>query len=139
MENGRKKTQLMFWTVLFYTLVAPFLASLAAALGMLAAPKIGLALDLPQPQPPLGPAIVFVYVWSAMPAALAGGLLAALAGRGQSGPLWAASAGILAFAAASLLLTPPPRHLLTGLAAMAGLVSMAVWLILKRLGLADPA
>lgn len=130
--NGQRA----FWTFLFYTLCGPFFAALAfAAFAILAAP-LNLAALLPPGLPPLGEAVAAIFVWSALPAALAAlAIVPMVLKRGTFGWMIAASAGVIAFAAAMTLAPIPHQDALPALAFAAGLVSLAVRLVLLAAGI----
>lgn len=122
-SNGQRA----FWTFLFYTLCGPFFAALTYAIVVLLAPPLKLGALLPDGLPPLGETVAGVFVWSALPSALAAfGLIPMVLRRGRFGWIEAATAGVIAFAAAAALAPFDARGALPALAFMAGLVSLAV-------------
>lgn len=122
-SNGQRA----FWTFLFYTLCGPFFAALVYALAVLLAPPLKLGALLPADLPPIGEAVAGVFVWAAIPAALAAiGLIPMVLRRGHFGWIEAAAAGVIAFAAAAALMPFDARGSLPVLAFTAGLVSLAV-------------
>jgi hypothetical protein len=121
--NGQRA----FWTFLFYTLCGPFFAALGYAAFALLAPPLRLGALLPAGLPPLGEAVAGVFVWSALPAALAAlGVVPLVLKRGTFGWVIAAAAGVIAFAAATAIAPFPHQNALPALAFTAGLVSLAV-------------
>lgn len=122
-SNGQRA----FFTFLFYTLCGPFFAALAYAAAIVLAPPLRLGALLPAGLPPLGPAVTSVFVWSALPAALAAVMLVPMVlRRGTFGWIEAAAVGVIAFAAAAVLAPFQNFGALTVLAFVAGLVSLAV-------------
>lgn len=125
--NGQRA----FWTFLFFTLCGPFFAALAYAAVVILAPPLKLGALLPAGLPSLGEAVAGVFVWSALPAALTAlGLVPMVLRRGTFGWVEAAAAGVIAFAAATVI--APFQHdvTLAVLAFCAGLVSLAVRTVL---------
>jgi hypothetical protein len=126
-SNGQRA----LWTFLIYTLVGPFLAALAVALGLLLAPPFGLGALLPENAPAVGDAAMGVFVWSAIPAAIAAlALVVVVLLRGSFGWLEAAAAGIAGF---MLAILASPGALGNGVpffAFVAGLVAVGVRQIL---------
>lgn len=121
--NGQRA----FWTFLFYTLCGPFFAALAFALAVLLAPPLKLGPLLPTDLPPFGEAVAGVFVWAAVPAALAAiGLIPMVLRRGRFGWIEAAAAGVIGFAAGAALMPFDARGAMPVLAFAAGLVSLAV-------------
>jgi len=119
--------QRAFWTFLAYTLIAPFLAGLGVAAAMVLSPLVGLDVWLPKELPNVGITAMATYVWSALPAALAGLAMFILVWRtGTFGVLAAAVAGIGALAIAFAFSNMPHREFLMVLAFFAGLVSLGV-------------
>lgn len=125
--NGQRA----FWTFLFFTLCGPFFAALACAAAMILAPPLKLGALLPDGLPPLGEAVASVFVWSALPAALAAlGLVPMVWRRGTFGWIEAAAAGVIAFATATVI--APFQHdvALAVPAFLAGLIALAVRYVL---------
>jgi hypothetical protein len=121
--NGQRA----FWTFLFYTLCGPFFAALAYAGANILAPPLKLGALLPAGLPPLGEGVAGVFVWAALPAAMAAiGLVPMVWRRGRFGWIEAAAAGVIAFAAASALAPFEAHGALPVLAFTAGLVSLMV-------------
>ena len=122
-SNGQRA----LWTFLFYTLCGPFFAALLYAAIMILAPLLNLGALLPAALPPLGEAVTGVFIWSALPAALAAlGLVLLVLKRGSFNWGEAAIAGVFGFAIAVVVF--PPEHLAanTWLAFLAGVISLAV-------------
>ena len=98
--NGQRA----FWVFLGFTLVGPFFAALLYAVVALLAPFLKLSALLPLGLPPLGQAAMAIFVWAAVPSALAAvGLIPMVFRRGGFGPIIAAAAGVIAFAAGNAL------------------------------------
>jgi hypothetical protein len=130
--NGQRA----FWTFLFYTLCGPFFAALAYAAIAILAPPLKLGALLPASLPPLGEAVLSVFVWGALPAALAAiGLAPMVLRRGTFGWVVAAAAGVIAFAAATTIAPFESHDALPAMAFLAGLVSMAVRAVLLAAGI----
>lgn len=126
--NGQRA----LWTFLFYTLLGPFLAAVLYALATVLAGPLKLAALLPEGLPPLGEGVASVFVWSALPAALAAlGLVPMVLRRGRFGWIEAAAAGVLAFAAANVVAPFQSQGALPFLAFVAGLVSLGVRHVLR--------
>lgn len=119
--------QRALWTFLGFTLVGPFFAGLATAAALLLAPPLGLGALLPDNLPPVGVAAASVFVWAAVPSALAAiGILPIVFKTGTFGALTAAVAGVVAFALATLVVPIPFQEGLPVFAFAAGLVAMLV-------------
>lgn len=135
-EAQISNAQRALWTFLLYMLVAPFFGALAVAAILLLAPLIGLGAWLPPGLPPLGPAAGSAYVWSALPAGLAAlGLAPMVLKRGGFGWIEAAAAGVIAVGAAAVLFPFPHQGMLTSIAFLGGLVSVALRAVLLRVGI----
>ena len=81
----------LLWTFLFYTLAGPFLAGLVAATVAIVAGDIAAMPDTPNP----GEVGISIYLWSAIPAALAALMLLPLVWkRGRFGIPEAGIAGV---------------------------------------------
>jgi hypothetical protein len=131
-SNGQRA----FWTFLFYTLCGPFFAALAFACVALLAAPLKLEALLPPDLPPLGETVIAIFVWAALPAALAAiGLLPMVLRRGTFGWIEAAAAGVIAFAAGAALMPFDARGALPALAFAAGLVSLGVRHVLLAAGI----
>lgn len=121
--NGQRA----FWVFLGFTLVGPFFAALLYAVVALLAPFLKLSALLPPGLPPLGQAAMAIFVWAAVPSALAAvGLIPMVFRRGGFGPIIAAAAGVIAFAAGNALAPIAYQDYLPALAFAAGLVSLGV-------------
>ena len=130
--NGQRA----FWTFLFFTLCGPFFAALAYAAVMILAPPLKLGALLPVGSPPLGEAVASVFVWSALPAALAAlGVMPMVFRRGAFGWVVAAAAGVIAFAAATAIAPIQHEVTLAVLAFFAGLIALAVRYVLLAAGI----
>lgn len=134
--EGASNGQRALWTFLFYALCGPFFAALAYALVVVLAPPLKLEALLPTSLPPLGEAVAGVFVWSAIPAALAAlGLVPMVLRRGTFGWIEAAAAGVIAFAAANAVAPFEHNGALPALAFLAGLTSLAVRFALLAMGI----
>ena len=121
--NGQRA----FWVFLGFTLVGPFFAALLYAVVALLAPFLKLSALLPPGLPPLGQAAMAIFVWAAVPSAWAAvGLIPMVFRRGGFGPIIAAAAGVIAFAAGNALAPIAYQDYLPALAFAAGLVSLGV-------------
>jgi hypothetical protein len=130
--NGQRA----LWTFLFFTLCGPFFAALTYAIAILLAAPLGLGSLLPQGLPPLPEAVMGVFVWSALPAALAAVILLPIVWRrGTFGWVEAAAAGVVAFAAAAVLAPFQNFGGLSVLAFLAGLIAIAVRHVLLAAGI----
>ncbi len=130
--NGQRA----FWTFLFFTLCGPFFAALAYAAAVILAPPLKLGALLPVGSPPLGEAVAGVFVWSALPAALAAlGVMPMVFRRGTFGWVVAAAAGVIAFAAATAIAPIQHEVTLAVLAFFAGLIALAVRYVLLAAGI----
>lgn len=130
--NGQRA----FWTFLFFTLCGPFFAALAYAAAVILAPPLKLGALLPVGSPPLGEAVAGVFVWSALPAALAAlGVMPMVFRRGTFGWVMAAAAGVIAFAAATAIAPIEHEVTLAVLAFFAGLIALAVRYVLLAAGI----
>ena len=150
MSNG----QSALWTFLFFTLVAPFFGALLTAgytpFAIWANWAPYTAGDHAPYDPTnlpdsagltalIGTAAVRAYVWSAIPAGLAGLMLAALlVARGPFSWAIAGAAGVIAFFIAYVVFPFPHGGLIAGFAAGAGLVATAMALLLRRIGVLAP-
>lgn len=130
--NGQRA----LWTFLFFTLCGPFFAALAYAAAVILASPLKLGALLPETLPPLGEAVAGVFVWAALPAALAAiGLLPMVLKRGTFGWVMAAAAGVVGFAAAAALAPFGHQDALPVLAFAAGLIALAVRFVLLAAGI----
>ncbi len=117
----------LLWTFLFYTLAGPFLAGLVAATVAIVAGDIAAMPDTPNP----GEVGISIYLWSAIPAALAALMLLPLVWkRGRFGIPEAGIAGVAAFGVAFVLAPLPLGGAIAYAAFAAGLISIAVRQIL---------
>jgi hypothetical protein len=126
-------SQRALWTFLIYALVGPFFAALALVIIVVLASLFNLSGLLPVEPSGLGEAALAVFVWSALPATVAGLILAVVVWR--TGALsWLAAAGvaIIAFAGSALLLPLELHDARPYLALLAGLVSIAVRQVLLQ-------
>lgn len=115
------------WTVLGLMLVGPFVAGMAVAGAIIAAPVLKLGSLLPDGLPNAGVAAAATFVWAAVPSALAAVLIAPMVMRsGTVSFLWAAAAGVIGFFLATLFTDMPYRDVLPVLAFLAALVVLFV-------------
>lgn len=135
-NSGASNGARALWTFLFYTLCGPFLAALIYAAAIVLAPPLKLGPLLPAGLPALGEATVGVFVWSALPAALAALILVPMVlRRGTFGWIEAAAAGVIAFAAATVLAPFQNYGGLSVLAFLAGVVALLVRYVLLAVGI----
>lgn len=134
--------QRALWTFLMHTLVGPFLAALAIMLLTLGAGALGVgppSLKTLPPEELLPTAADWAltsYVWSAMPAAVAGAALAILAYmRGTYGWLEAAVAGAVTASIAAFLAGGVAADHITPIAAIAALALIGVRTLLVKGGI----
>jgi len=137
--NDQHSGQRALWTFLMHTLVAPFLGAVVILLLTLGAGLMGagptslknLAPD--ELLPKAANWAVVAYVWSAMPAAIAGSGLAVLAyARGTYGWLEAAVFAAVAVTIAGLLSGGIAADHVTAIAIIASLVAIAVRFVLIK-------
>ncbi len=135
--NGAQKA---LWTFLGYTLVGPFFAALGVAVVAMVATLFGIPLPLADGAVNAGFIGAATFVWSALPAGLAGLAMAFMVWRtGSIGTLSAAIAGVLAFAVVFFFSNMPHREYFVVLAFFAGLVSLAVRAALQAGGIIGPS
>jgi hypothetical protein len=135
MGNAQKA----LWTFLIYALAAPFFGALAVVITIAGATAFRLAALLPGDVPSVGQAAIATFVWSALPAVATGLVLASVTlGSGAFGWMLAAAVAVIAFAAASLLLPFGLEDARPYLAFLAGLVAVAVRVVLVRVGIIAP-
>ncbi len=146
------RNQRALWTFLFFTLLAPFFASVLAA----GYTPFAIWANWPPftagdhtPYDPtnipdsagltalIGQAAIRSYVWAAIPAGLTGAILAILLLSGRSFS-WAiaGAAGVIGFMLAYIIFPFPHGGLIAGFSAVAGLVAAAMELLLRRVGVA---
>lgn len=129
--NGQRA----LFTFLGYSLVGAFLGGFAVFAGLILAPLVGLAEHLPADLPNPGLAGMRAFVWSAVPATLAGLALALVVLRqGSFHWLAAAVAGGVAFTVTAIVLPPGAGVPLTALTALAAFVAIGVRQALKSGG-----
>jgi len=117
----------LLWTFLFYTLAGPFLAGLLAAGAAIVTGDIMAVPDLPRP----GELAISIYLWSAIPAAIAALILLPFVWtRGRFGLPEAGIAGVIGFGVAFVLSPLPLGGAIAYAAFAAGLISIAVRQIL---------
>lgn len=126
-NDGPGNGQRAIWTFLIYTLCGPFLAALGLLIAIGLAPIFKLQALLPVGLPPLGEAVSGVFIWSALPAAFAAIMLVPMVWRrGTFGWIEAAAAGVIAFAAATVVAPFDSGESVSALAFLAGLISLLV-------------
>ncbi len=135
MSNGQRA----LWTFLMCTLVGPFLVGLIVLLITLVSGALQMGppslkgLSMAAVTAKAGQWALTSFVWSALPAGLAGAILAAvISWRGTFDWIVAAAAAIAGFGVASVVAPGllPNHH--SFLAAIAGLVGVACWHLLVR-------
>lgn len=145
--DGMTNAQRALWTFLFYTLVGPFIGALLLSVAMPLALVLGLLPDLAGLEAGgqvsfAGWAALYAYVWGAPVAALTAlGLLPLVFRNGTFSWIAAAVAGVIAFGVTTVLAPLPVPGSAPYLAFLAGLVSVACWAVLSRMGVlaAGPA
>lgn len=137
--NEMSNAQRALWTFLLCTLVGPFLVGLIVLLITLVSGAIQMGppslkgLPMAAVAARAGQWALTSFVWSALPAGLAGAVLAAIVSlRGTVDWFVAAAAAIAGFGVASVLAPGllPNHH--SFLAVIAGLVGVACWHLLVR-------
>jgi hypothetical protein len=134
--------QRALWTFLLCTLVAPFLAALIILLSSIISGWLGkgpaslLALDRAGQLGWAAQKAIETYVWSAIPAAIAGaGLAGTIYVRGTAPWLVAASLAAIVVSCLSLVSGGMMAQHLTPMAFIAAVVGIAMWWILRRAGI----
>lgn len=139
--NGQRS----LWTFLVSTLVGPFFAAVIVALLTLGSgivqkgPPSVIGLPMAAVAAKAGGWAINSYVWAAMPAGLAGAILAAWVSLKGSLP-WIAAvvAGVASFGIASIMVPGLlPNHNLP-LAFIAALSGLGVWLVLRQARIIAP-
>ena len=137
-SNGQRA----FWTFLIMTLAAPFFGALIVFLLAVAAGALGMgpqslrALDSAAQLAWGAEKAVATFVWSAIPAAVAGAALAGLlAMRGTFGWLEAAVAGAVTVAIGAFLTGGMVLQHLAPIAFIGGSVGVAMWAVFTRAGI----
>lgn len=126
--------QRALWAALMILLVTPFLAGLAVAGALIAAPVVGAAARADAFGEPVGVTILRAYVWSAAPSALAvAGLTPMVLRRGTFGVVEAGAAGLVGFAAAHALFPWPTSALATGATPVAACVFGLLLIVVRRI------
>lgn len=125
--GGASAGQRALFTFLGFSLVGSFLAGFVTFAALILAGPLGLGALIPEGTPNAGQAAMAAFVWSAIPASLAGVALALVAWR-RGGFPWiaAAAAGGIAFMLAAIVMPLPERLALTPLTAVAAFIAMAV-------------
>jgi hypothetical protein len=136
--NGQRA----LWVFVIASFLAPAIAAIFIFLASMAAGLFGFG---PPSLQGLAPArlaaiaterAILAYVWAVIPASLAGAGLAALVMlNGTVGWLAAAVAGVVAFAAMAAFAGGQIANHLTVLAALSGLVAVAIRAVLLRIGI----
>jgi len=138
------------WTFLFFTLIGPFLAALAAVFALCVlvfwqiAPFAGAEWNFMHSvnETAFTEMVLFAvrtYIWSAIPAFLAGLIFAAMVARGW--PVgWAVSgiAGVVGFMISAILMPFEHGGLLTYIALGAGMIAVACWALLVKIRVLHP-
>jgi hypothetical protein len=144
MADGAKRTeepgrgQRALFTFLGFALLGPLFAGVVVLAAFILAPPLKLDELLPVVSNP-GRAAIFTFVWAAIPAALAGAVLAVVVWRGEAFPwVLAAAAGGIAFMLAAIVLPLPPGLALTPLTALACFIAIAVRASLVSGGIVVP-
>jgi hypothetical protein len=128
--------QRALWTFLIFALVGPFFAALAVTVLVAIASVLGISGPGSGALPPVGAAALQTFVWSAVPAMLAGLALAAFVFRaGAFSWVVAGAAGIIAFALVSTILPLWLEDARPYLAFLAGLVAVGVRQVLVSAGI----
>lgn len=119
--------QRALFTFLGHTLIGPFLAGLSVLVALVVAQPLKLEGLVPAGLPNPGAAAIATFVWSVIPAALAGIVLATIVWR-RGGYPWitAAAAGGIAFMLAAIAMPLPAALALTPLTALAAFVAIGV-------------
>lgn len=134
--QGASAGQRALFTFLGYSLVGSFLAGFLTFAALILARPLQLNALLPAGTPNAGAAAMAAFVWSAIPASLAGLVLALIAWRRGGFPwITAAAAGGIAFMLAAIAMPLPDGLALTPLAALAAFIAIAVWSALARGGI----
>jgi hypothetical protein len=138
-QNDMSHGQRALWTFLMCTLVGPFLVGLIVMLITLASGALQMGppslkgVPMAAVAAKAGQWALTSFVWSALPAGLAGAILAAIVSlRGTIDWFMAAAAAIAGFGIASVVVPGllPNHH--TFLAGIAGFVGIACWYLLVR-------
>jgi hypothetical protein len=131
--------QRALWTFLIYALVAPFLSALAIAILLVLASAFGLTGLLPDHVMPTGQAAVATFVWAIVPGLLTALALAAMAWhRGSFSWIFAAAVAVVAFSIATVLVPIGLEHARPYLAFLAGVIALAVRVVLARMSVITP-
>lgn len=124
---GPSNGQRALYTFLGYSLVGPFLAGFVTFAALILARPLQLDALIPAGTPNAGAAAMSVFVWSAIPASIAGLALALVVLR-RGGFPWvaAAAAGGIAFMAAAIAMPIPDGLGLTPLTGLAAFIAIGV-------------
>lgn len=132
--------QRALFTFLGYALVGPFLAGLVTVAALILAAPLQLDALVPAGLPNAGHAAIAVFVWTVIPAALTGLVLALIVWRRGTFPwIAAAGAGGIAFMLAAIVLRLPEGLALTPLTGLAAFISIGVRQILIGGGIIEGA
>lgn len=126
-RNGLSHGQRALFTFLGYSLVGSFLAGLATFAALILARPLHLDALIPDGMPNAGAAAIGAFIWSAIPASVAGAALALVVLR-NGGFAWitAAAAGGIAFMLAAIVVPLPEGLALTPLTALAAFIAIGV-------------
>ncbi|MEM1371357.1 MAG: hypothetical protein AAGG72_03905 [Pseudomonadota bacterium] len=120
-------SQRALWTGLGLMLIGPFLAALGVVAAVGLAPVFQLEPLLPPGLPPAGFAGITVFVWAAIPSAIATAILVPVVLRqGTFSNLWAAVAGVTGFFLSILFMEMPFRQHVPALAFLAAFAAIGV-------------
>jgi hypothetical protein len=123
------------WMVLITSLAAPFFAGLIVVALQFLGPVTDFLLP-PRSGEAIGEVAVDAFVWSALPATVAGlGLTPFVLQRGSYGWLHAAVAGVLGFMAGAIIFPFPAGPAMPFLAFLAGLVAIGMRALLVAGGI----
>lgn len=126
-ENAIGGGQRALFTFVGFTLIGPFLAGFAVLAAMILAPVLKLEGLLPAGLPGIGEAAITAFVWAALPAGLAGAVLATVVWRhGTIDWTAAAVAGGVAFMLVAILVPPAASLSLTFLTFVAAAIALLV-------------
>ncbi len=128
--------QRALFTFLGYALVGSFLAGFVTLAALVLARPLHLDALVPADTPNAGHAAVAAFVWSAIPASLAGLALGLIVLRRRGFPwIAAAAAGGIAFILAAIAMPLPSGLALTPLTALAALIAITVRSVLMSGGI----
>lgn len=120
-------SQRALFTFLGHALLAPFFAGVFVLASMILARPLKLEGLIPSGLPNAGEAALTTFVWSALPAALAGLALALIVWRRRGYPwISAVAAGGIAFMLVAVVIPPAIQLPLTPLTAVAAFIAIVV-------------